>query len=72
MDDDEFRARRYEPDTDRARLEQFIYATTARCSAYTFGHIGNLAWSMFYNTSVDPSASARLWEDLDGTLLGLS
>jgi mycothiol synthase len=69
--DEPIRSRAYVPDADRARLEQFIYATTPQGSPYTFGHIGNLSWSMFFNTRIDPARGARLWEDDGGTLLGL-
>jgi GNAT superfamily N-acetyltransferase len=70
--DDTIRSRAFDPANDILQLGDFIASTTAQCSAYAFGHPGNLWWSMFYSTNVDPVRSARLWEDADGDLLGLA
>ncbi|HEX6290632.1 MAG TPA: N-acetyltransferase [Herpetosiphonaceae bacterium] len=63
-------ARPYRDDEDLHAL--LAFATNAASVAPEYGsfHVGDILWGMFQNVIFDPRRSIRLWESVDGELLG--
>lgn len=59
-------------DADLRRMRDFLIAARADGSRYGYFHLGDLLWGMFQNTVFDPTRHVRLWEHVDGQLLGFA
>jgi ribosomal protein S18 acetylase RimI-like enzyme len=65
-------SRAYRGDADLHPIKEFLMASAGTRPPHTYWHIGNLLWSMFYDTHYDACRDLRIWEDDRGSVLGFA
>ncbi|HSH79330.1 MAG TPA: GNAT family N-acetyltransferase [Herpetosiphonaceae bacterium] len=59
-------------DADFELLQAFLMTATAAGSAYRYLHVGDVLWGFYRTLVFDPCQHVRLWERVDGDLLGFA
>src|SRR5579863_168330 len=57
---------------DLELLKQFVMAIWADESYRSYFHMGDIIWNIYQNTLFDPYRNIRLWQNMQGELLGFA